>query len=396
MATSGLRAKAVAAQALVLDLVERDTRQPHELGAGDLFVPVAHHGRGEPSVHEGVGDQPVLFAQALDQLETYAVIVILGLTGLFAYMRLDTVRWLGLVLGTLIAGQSLFFVVSRYRLALVPGLALLSGACLASLLARRPRAWPVVAVSVLLVLPWGLGQTRETWQSLALANEALRWGELAAAEDAPAARDHAIALYRQALAGPVVGPAPWLGWLALLLIVFLVGLIAGGLRVALRVFLIVLSIMLMAGWLIGGVMGAYRLEVAAQLVGMILLVAAAIVAGLLGRVVAGTMGGAAIMIVALGAGVITGETGGGLGALLVSVMIVIAAKRGLADPDADRPIHRLAYRIARLRGTRFAGADMRGAALPASGLRNCDVTGALMDGSGEADTPTPIEQPGSD
>ena len=187
-----------------------------------------------------------------------------------------------------------------------------------------------------------------------------------------------------------------IGSAALLLIVFLAGLIAGGLPLALRVFLVVLSILLMAGWLIGGFMGGYRLEVAAQLVGMILLVAAAIVAGLLGRVVAGTMGGAAIMIVALGAGVITGEAGGGLGALLVSVMIVIAAKRGLADPSADRPIHRVAYRIAHRRGTRFTGADLPGAVLPESGLRNCDVTGALMDGSGEADTPTAIEQPGSD
>jgi hypothetical protein len=221
-----------------------------------------------------------------------------------------------------------------------------------------------------------------------------------------------FALLVAAAAGVMVGAvAEWLreefldaGWYALaqglsaalLLIVFLAGLIAGGLPLALRVFFVVLSILLMAGWLIGGIMGAYRLEVAAQLVGMILLVTAAIVAGLLGRVVAGTMGGAAIMIVALGAGVITGETGGGLGALLVSVMIVIAAKRGLADPDADRPIHRLAYRIARLRGTRFTAADLRGAALPESGLRNCDVTGALMDESGEADTPTAIEQPGSD
>ena len=104
----------------------------------------------------------------------------------------------------------------------------------------------------------------------------------------------------------------------------------------------------------------------------------------------------AAVIVALGAGVITGEAGGALGALLVSVMIVIAAKRGLADPDADRPIHKLAYRIALLRGTRFTGADLRGAALPESGLRNCDVTGALMDESGEAPAPASIEHPGDD
>ena len=171
-----------------------------------------------------------------------------------------------------------------------------------------------------------------------------------------------------------------------ILIVFLTILAARGIRDAIRVFLVILVVMVLAGVLIGGIAGAYRLETAIQLVAMILLVVAAVVAGLLGRVVAGTFGGAAILLVALGAGIITGGAGGGLGAILVSVLIVIAAKRGLANPAEDRPIHRLAYRIARLRGTRFAGADLRGATLPEGGLRNCYMTGALMDAP-QSETP---------
>ena len=101
--------------------------------------------------------------------------------------------------------------------------------------------------------------------------------------------------------------------------------------------------------LIGGVAGAYRIETVIQLVAMVLLVVAAVVAGLLGRVVAGTFGGASILLVALGASLVTGGFGGGLGAMVASILIVIAAKRGLAQPRRTiGPIHRLAYRIARL------------------------------------------------
>ena len=90
--------------------------------------------------------------------------------------------------------------------------------------------------------------------------------------------------------------------------------------------------MAIAGLLIGGLAGAYRIETVIQLVAMVLLVVAAVVAGLLGRVVAGTYGGASILLVALGASLVTGGFGGGLGAMVASILIVIAAKRGLAQP----------------------------------------------------------------
>ena len=183
-----------------------------------------------------------------------------------------------------------------------------------------------------------------------------------------------------------------------ILFVFLAVLAARGIKDAVRVFVVILLILLVAGVLIGGVAGAYRIQTVIQLVTMVLLVVAAVVAGLLGRVVAGTFGGASILLVALGASLVTGGFGGGLGAMVASILIVIAAKRGLADPKADRPIHRLAYRIARNRGTRFANADLRGATLPEGGLRNCDMTGALLDESAETDppvAPVPARQNGA-
>jgi hypothetical protein len=111
-----------------------------------------------------------------------------------------------------------------------------------------------------------------------------------------------------------------------------------------------------------------------------LVVALTLVVGLFGRIVAGTWGGGAIMVVALGAGVVTGGAGGGVGALAVSVLLVVLAKRGLADPTGDRPIHRLAYRVVRRHGTRFIGADLRGADFSGTRVAHADMREALTDG----------------
>ena len=106
----------------------------------------------------------------------------------------------------LLAVQSVFFVVSRYRLSLVPALALLAGLAAARLLAegaiagRRPRMWLLAAVPAALVaVPWGLGDIRRDWQSMAAANEALRWAETGRGERDDAALARAESLYRRAL-----------------------------------------------------------------------------------------------------------------------------------------------------------------------------------------------------
>ena len=147
----------------------------------------------------------------------YALLVVLGLAGLAASWRLPAARWWSFTLLALLAVQSVFFVVSRYRLALVPALALLAGLAAARLLAldrvslRRQR-WPMAAaVALLLVIPWGLGDIRRDWRALAAANEALRWAEVGVADRDEAALARAETLYRQAIDGRAGGPAPWLG-----------------------------------------------------------------------------------------------------------------------------------------------------------------------------------------
>ncbi len=62
-----------------------------------------------------------------------------------------------LAVALLLAAQSLFFVVSRYRLALVPALVLLAAVGASALLQRRRGALTAAVLALLLVLPWGLG-----------------------------------------------------------------------------------------------------------------------------------------------------------------------------------------------------------------------------------------------
>ena len=128
------------------------------------------------------------------------------------------VVWI-LLSAALIAGQSLFFVVSRYRLVLVPLLALLAGSGLRRFFEPPPARWLpktlAVLVPVLLVIPWGLGAVRSHLGAMALANEARRWAELGASgetgETGAEALHRARDLYRSALAQGADGPAPWLG-----------------------------------------------------------------------------------------------------------------------------------------------------------------------------------------
>jgi len=150
----------------------------------------------------------------------FALMVALGFGGMAGRWRDVRIRWWTAVLAVLIAGQSFFFVVSRYRLALVPVFCLLAVVGVVEILRKNRSATLVSLLAVLLTVPWGLEGTREIWRAQALANEARRWaevGEMEESEDSASARETAESLYRASLAGKAVGPAPWLG-LAVILI----------------------------------------------------------------------------------------------------------------------------------------------------------------------------------
>jgi hypothetical protein len=148
--------------------------------------------------------------------------------GLFGALGLSGIAWVGwrerrlrpwtLALGVLVAGQSVFFVVSRYRQVIVPILALGAG-----LLIARPVPWRrriAAAVGVLLVAvalrPWGLEDVRVRWRALGETNLALRYELRAehAPEHAAADRERAAALYTDARSlipdrpEPVCAPLP--------------------------------------------------------------------------------------------------------------------------------------------------------------------------------------------
>ncbi len=151
----------------------------------------------------------------------YGLISALALAGaVLAWRSRPGLRpWL-LAAALLIAAQSLFFVVTRYRLVFVPALALAAGAAMAELVRLRGaalgRAAAVVAVAVLAVVPWGLSSTLDLFATSGLDNEAVRWEHvgIAAGRDAGAATAayaEAQALYRESLDRDPTRVQPWRG-----------------------------------------------------------------------------------------------------------------------------------------------------------------------------------------
>ena len=156
-------------------------------------------------------------APALNWLPVpFALLVVLGLAGVTARWRDTRVRWWAAVPAVLIAGQSIFFVVSRYRLVLVPVLCLMATLGAVEILRRNRTALLVAGAAVLITIPWGLENTRDLWRAQALANEAHRWAEIGAAEESDDAFPTAERLFRDSLEQGAAGPAPWLGLAALL------------------------------------------------------------------------------------------------------------------------------------------------------------------------------------
>ncbi len=160
----------------------------------------------------------------------YGLLAAGGLAGAALALRRDPrLRPWALGLLLIVIAQSLFFVVSRYRLVLVPGLALLTGAAVAALCRARSRAL-ITAVAVGLaavsaVQPWGLGSQLARLEAAGDLNEAVRWSHLAesrraadgGADRAGSAARRAEELFRAALARDPLHPEAWRGLAGLLL-----------------------------------------------------------------------------------------------------------------------------------------------------------------------------------
>ncbi|MHB8080341.1 MAG: ArnT family glycosyltransferase [Candidatus Krumholzibacteriia bacterium] len=147
----------------------------------------------------------------------WAVIAAGGLAGLLLRGRERAWRLWALAIVLYVAAQSLFFVVSRYRLALVPALCLFAGGWGAEVARRSGRARLVAAgvgvAAALVIWPGGLGAARDTWRATGLANEARRWARAATAPDLARAEQ----LYREAVAADPTQSLAWQGLARVLL-----------------------------------------------------------------------------------------------------------------------------------------------------------------------------------
>jgi hypothetical protein len=172
------------------------------------------------------------------------------------------------------------------------------------------------------------------------------------------------------------------GWsLVVIVVVFFTIFIQKGVRQALRVFAIVFIVALILDFILVFSLGEVRLERGLPLIGILLLLAPAAVAGILGRIVGGTFGGWAIVTVAVLGGLAAGRTHGGLAAIVVSVLLALVSKRALESDERDRPLLHLVHRILTRRGTRFVGADLSGAIFTGTVFTQADVSHAMLDGA---------------
>jgi hypothetical protein len=163
-------------------------------------------------------------------------------------------------------------------------------------------------------------------------------------------------------------------------LLFLGAWLLRGPRVALATLVIALLVAALGSWVVASVFGEARLDVWIQFVALVLVVATALMAGIMGRVLGGAWGQAGIIVVALTAGLVAGRAGGGIGVIAVSVLIVVLSKRALRGDRRDRLVVRAAQRIIRLRSTSFARADLSGADFSGANIAHCDTTGAVVEG----------------
>ena len=199
------------------------------------------------------------------------------------------------------------------------------------------------------------------------------------------------------LAGVVVGlladgmeqritSAEWqnlIGGIALLalIVLFFYMLLKHGIVRALKRFLVVVIIAVALDLIVVTIFGEPRYRDGLPVIGLILLFGPAAVAGIMGRVVGGVFGSWAIAIVSVIGGLAAGRVNGGLAAVVVTVVLMLVAKRALKADDRDLLSRRLAQRIMARRGTNFTGADLTRANFAGTALTQADLSEAVLDGA---------------
>lgn len=169
---------------------------------------------------------------------------------------------------------------------------------------------------------------------------------------------------------------------AIVIVAFIVATIVRGLRWALLVVTLVFGAALGLNYLVVALAsGEVDLGRDARVIAVLILLAASMVAGGLARVVGGALSPPAIIVVALTGGIAAGQGGGGIAGLVVSMLLVILAKRTLRLDPRDQFAAGLVARVVAPRSTRFAGADLSGADFTGTTIVHCDTEGANLSGT---------------
>ena len=166
-----------------------------------------------------------------------------------------------------------------------------------------------------------------------------------------------------------------------LIVLFFYMLLKHGIVRALKTFLVVVIIAVALDFIVVTIFGEPRYRDGLPVIGLILLFGPAAVAGIMGRVVGGVFGSWAIAIVSVIGGLAAGRVNGGLAAVVVTVVLMLVAKRALKADDRDLLSRRLAQRIMARRGTNFTGADLTRANFAGTALTQADLSEAVLDGA---------------
>ena len=169
--------------------------------------------------------------------------------------------------------------------------------------------------------------------------------------------------------------------LLVLIVLFFYMLLKHGIVRALKLFLVVAVIAVAIDFVVVLIFGEPHYRDGLPVIGLLLLFGPAAVAGIMGRVVGGVFGTWAIAIVSVIGGLAAGRVNGGLAAVVVTVVLVLVAKRALKADDRDLLSRRLAHRIMTRYGTHFAGADLTRANFAGTALTQADLSEAVLDGT---------------
>lgn len=166
----------------------------------------------------------------------------------------------------------------------------------------------------------------------------------------------------------------------LVLVVFVGVMFWKGIDVAIKTYLWTFAVVFLLSLAVRLIWGQVDLAVAARGVGLALVLALAVLSGVVGRVVGGSLGAWGIALVAIMGGLAAGRAQGGLAALVISLSMVLISKRALRGDPRDSSVRGLAFRILSRWGTRFVRADLTGADFTGTKADHCDASGATIDG----------------